>query len=153
VNSHTQLLVGRAILLAGAIFLACAFFAVVLTCARATPDGQMFVKPASTVAVSADEHMAFTTGGLAVKNRDVRTRQIVEYTVDQFLALYSVSYQPGFRIRIREKLKFEPKHFYVRFISKMVVRKNVHEYVGSEKQSNKKLWLIYCLLEMKLSSD
>ena len=102
VNAHVQLLVGRAILFAGAIFLAGAFFAVVLTITRATPDGHMFVKPNITVAVSADEHMSFTPWGLAVKNKAVRTREILEYTTDQVLAaaalnapaIYGIQFSP-----------------------------------------------------------
>jgi len=99
VNSHTQLLVGRAILLAGAIFLACAFFAVVLTVARATPDGHMFVKPSITVAVSADEQVSFTPWGLTVKNKDVRTREILEYTVDQVAAAAALNAPAIYGIR------------------------------------------------------
>lgn len=107
VNAHVQLLVGRAILLAGAIFLAVAFFAVVFTFARAMPDGHMFVKPHITIAISADENQSITTGGVPVKNKDVRTREIVEYTADQVLAaaalnapaIYGVRFAPVFNNR------------------------------------------------------
>jgi hypothetical protein len=99
VNAHTQLLVGRAILLAGAIFLAGAFFAVVLTGARATPDGQMFVKPNITVAVSADELTSLTYDGLPVKNKDVRIREIVEYTADQVAAAAALNAPAIYGIR------------------------------------------------------
>ena len=109
VNSHTQLLVGRAILLAGAIFLACAFFAVVLTVARATPNGQMFVAQRLvpvTHEVSADDELVIVTGTATswtpIKNKDVRIRQIVEYTADQGAAaaalnapaIYGIQFAP-----------------------------------------------------------
>jgi hypothetical protein len=99
VNAHTQLLVGRAILFAGAIFLACAFFAVVLTVARATPNGQMFVKPNITVAVSADALTSLTYDGLPVKNKDVRIREIVEYTADQVAAAAALNAPAIYGIR------------------------------------------------------
>ncbi len=99
VNAHVQLLVGRAILFAGAIFLAGAFFAVVFTFARATPAGEMFAKP-GIVAVETENTVG--VGMLPIKNKDVRNRQIVEYTVDQALAavalnapaIYGVEFSP-----------------------------------------------------------
>jgi len=96
VNSHTQLLVGRAILLAGAIFLACAFFAVVLTCARATPQGEMFAKPGI---VAVETESAVGVDLVPVKNGDVRTRQIVEYTVDQVAAAAALNAPAIYGIR------------------------------------------------------
>lgn len=102
VSAQVQLIAGRAILLAGAIFLAGAFFAVVFTFARATPDGHMFVKSSVFVAVSQDEKVSVTPLGMAVKNKAVRTREILEYTVDQVLAaaalnapaIYGVQFAP-----------------------------------------------------------
>jgi hypothetical protein len=102
VNAHVQLIVGRAILFAGAIFLAGAFFAVVFTFAHATPGGHMFVKPNVTIAYSSDDRQSITTSGVPVKNKDVRTREIVEYTADQVLAaaalnapaIYGVRFAP-----------------------------------------------------------
>ena len=99
VESYRQLLVGRAILLAGALFLAVAFFAVVLTFARAMPDGQMFVQPSLSVAVSQEEKVSFTTSGVLVKNKDVRGRQILEYTVDQVAAAAALNAPAIYGIR------------------------------------------------------
>jgi hypothetical protein len=88
VNAHVQLLVGRAILLAGAIFLAGAFFAVVFTFARATPTGEMFATPGIVAVESKPE---IDVGLIPVKNKDVRTRVIVEYTADQVLAAVALN--------------------------------------------------------------
>lgn len=82
VNAQVQLIVGRAILLAGAIFLAVAFFAVIFTFARAMPDGQMFVKSQATMEIIQDRAEL----GTPLANKAVRTRQILEYTTDQVLA-------------------------------------------------------------------
>jgi hypothetical protein len=99
VDAHVQLIVGRSILFAGAIFLAGAFFAVVFTFARATPTGAMFARP-GIVAVETQRDVG--VGLLAVQNKSVRTRQIVEYTVDQVLAaaalnapqIYGIQFSP-----------------------------------------------------------
>jgi hypothetical protein len=102
VNAHYQVFVGRAILFAGAIFLALAFFAVTLTFARAVPTGQMFVKSNITVAVSADEKVSLTAWGLPIPNKAIRGREIMMFTVDQALAavalnapqIYGVQFAP-----------------------------------------------------------
>lgn len=99
VNAHIQLIVGRSILLAGAIFLAGAFFAVVFTFARAAPDGQMFARPGITKLAMEEKD---AVGLLPLKNKEVRSRQIVEYTTDQVLAaaalnapaIYGVQFAP-----------------------------------------------------------
>jgi hypothetical protein len=109
VNAHVQLIVGRSILLAGAIFLAAAFFAVVFTFARATPDGQMFVAQRSIPVsheVSADDTLVVVTDAATtwrpIQNKTVRIRQIVEFSADQVLAaaalnapaIYGVQFAP-----------------------------------------------------------
>lgn len=84
VNSHYQVFVGRAILFAGVLFLIGAFFAVVLAFARATPDGHMFAKPA--VVAIADKAVPCPSRSQPVLNKNVRSREIAAYTVDQVLA-------------------------------------------------------------------
>jgi hypothetical protein len=109
VNAQVQLIVGRAILLAGAIFLAVAFFAVIFTFARAMPDGQMFVGRLVvpvTHDVGAGDKLIVVTGAATtwtpIQNKAVRARQMLEYTTDQVLAaaalnapaIYGVQFSP-----------------------------------------------------------
>jgi hypothetical protein len=99
VNAHVQLIVGRSILLAGAIFLAAAFFAVVFTFTRAAPSGELFAQPGL---IASHEERSLGLGLIPVENKSVRTRQIVEYTADQVLAaaalnapaIYGVQFAP-----------------------------------------------------------
>ncbi len=68
VAAHYQMLVGRTILLAGAIFLCFAFFSVSLSFTRAVPNGQMYVSagyPIQNVAVRAWDIQRFTLDEMA----------------------------------------------------------------------------------------
>jgi hypothetical protein len=64
--AHYQIVVGRTILLAGAVFLVFAFFAMSLSFARAQPDGTMYANQAGPV-----------------QNVTVRAWDIERFTVDQ----------------------------------------------------------------------
>jgi hypothetical protein len=86
VGAHRQLLVGRSVLFAGAVFLAIAFYAVVLTFARAMPDGEMFVWPDATSVATTANSVKVTAGRIAVKNKEVRHRDLVAFTADQVAA-------------------------------------------------------------------
>lgn len=74
VNTHYQVIVGRMILVAGALFLVVAFFSVSLAFARALPDGQMFLQD-----------------GDAVKNAFVTMQGFVRYTADQVVAAVALN--------------------------------------------------------------
>jgi hypothetical protein len=101
VNTHYQLLVGRSILFAGVLFLVGAFFAVVFTFARATPDGHMFVRP-GVVVTSNVKSVPCVQRSQPVLNKDVLGREIAAYTVDQVIAavalnapaVYGVTFAP-----------------------------------------------------------
>jgi len=101
VNSHYQLVVGRSILFAGALFLVGAFFAVIFTFTRATPDGHIFVKPGVIVATT-ENSVPCLTRSQPVLNKDVRGREMALYTVDQVVAaaalnapaIYGVRFAP-----------------------------------------------------------
>lgn len=66
VAAHSQIVVGRTILLAGAVFLVFAFFAMSLSFARAQPDGTMYA-----------------TDAASVQNQTVRAWDIQLFTADQ----------------------------------------------------------------------
>jgi hypothetical protein len=74
VGAHYQLVMGRAILFAGAIFLIFAFLAVSLTFAHAVPDGSLYVNAAG-----------------AVQNGPLTSMDIERYTVDQVLAAVALN--------------------------------------------------------------
>jgi hypothetical protein len=105
VNSHYQVIVGRAILFAGAIFLIIAFFSVLFTVTRAVPDGEIFVTPgASGLGLPARGiGIEITkTGMIPIRNDKIRGRQIMLFTTDQVLAavalnapqIYGVQFAP-----------------------------------------------------------
>jgi hypothetical protein len=104
VNAHYGVFAGRAILFAGTIFLVLAFFAVLFTVARATPEGHMFAKPGVVIAAT-DKNAACTSRSVPVPNKSVRSRDIAAYTVDQTLAavalnapaIYGVRFAPVVR--------------------------------------------------------
>lgn len=100
VNAHYQLIVGRTILFAGALFLAVAFYAVVLTFARATPTGHMFARPTVAMTTTANTVTPCPPRNLPVFNKDVRGREIVAYTVDQIFAAVALNAPAiyGFRV-------------------------------------------------------
>jgi len=104
VNTHYQLLVGRAILFAGGLFLVGAFFAVILTFARATPDGHMFVKPGIAVATT-DKAIPLYTHSQPVANKDVRSGDLAAYTVDQVLAAVALNAPAIYGIRFAPIVK------------------------------------------------
>jgi len=104
VNTHYQLIVGRAIVFAGALFLVGAFFTVVLTFARATPDGHMFVKP-GVVAATADKSAPCVTRSQPVLNKDVRGRDIAAYTTDQVAAAVALNAPAIYGIRFAPIVK------------------------------------------------
>jgi hypothetical protein len=101
VGTHHQLMVGRTIFLVGAVFLIVAFFAVILSFARAVPDGTMFAHPADAVA-TAGNAAPCTPRTLPAANKDVRSREVALYTADQTLAavtfnapaIYGVRFAP-----------------------------------------------------------
>lgn len=106
VDSHRQLIVGRAILLGGAVFLAAAFFAVVLTFAKAMPGGEMFMAakpmPYPTV-VETEPETVIVTGMVRswapIKNKQVRARHVLEYTIDQVAAAAALNAPAIYGIR------------------------------------------------------
>jgi len=66
--AHYQMLIGRTILLAGAIFLCFAFFSVSLSFARAVPEGQMYASaagPIQNIGVRAWDIQRFTMDEMA----------------------------------------------------------------------------------------
>ena len=68
VAAHYQIVVGRTILLAGAVFLVFAFFAVSLSFARALPDGEMYANlagPVQNQTVTAWDLERFTSDQIA----------------------------------------------------------------------------------------
>ncbi|HUO99745.1 MAG TPA: hypothetical protein VMU01_13820 [Rhizomicrobium sp.] len=101
VNTHYQVMVGRAILFAGAVFLVFAFFSVTYVFARAIPDGHMFMKSgtpllqmvldlsaANKTAAAADRS---ASERLKIGNADVRGREIAEFTADQVVAAVALN--------------------------------------------------------------
>jgi len=104
VNAHYQVFVGRAILFADALFLMGAFFSVVLTFARAAPDGHMFLKPGVAVAMT-EKGVPCSTHGLPVRNKDVRGREIAAYTVDQVLAAVALNAPAIYGVRFAPVVK------------------------------------------------
>jgi hypothetical protein len=115
VNTHYQLLVGRAILFAGALFLAGAFFAVVFTFARATPDGHMFVKPGVSV-VSADKSAPCVTRNQPVLNKDVRGREMAAYTIDQVAAAVALNAPAIYGVRFAPVVKNSGVPMFTNFV-------------------------------------
>lgn len=106
VDSYRQLIVGRAILLGGAVFLAAAFFAVVLTFAKAMPSGEMFMavkQMPSPIVVNAEPETVIVTGMVRtwtpIKNKQVRARHILEYTLDQVAAAAALNAPAIYGIR------------------------------------------------------
>lgn len=105
VNAHYQVLVGRTILFAGAIFLIVAFFSVLFTVTRAVPDGEIFVTPGASALQLPDKGLGIevtTTGRIPIRNSTVRGREIMLFTADQVLAavalnapqIYGVQFAP-----------------------------------------------------------
>jgi hypothetical protein len=86
VNTYYQLVVGRAILFAGALFLIFAFFAISYVFTRAMPDGEMFVRPSVTIAADTNAAQKILTEGMPVKNSTVRANEILRFTADQVAA-------------------------------------------------------------------
>jgi hypothetical protein len=104
VNAHYQVFAGRAILFAGAVFLAVAFFADVLAFARAVPDGHMFARPGIVAAVTSDG-VPCTAHGLPLPNKEVRGRDIAAYTVDQVLAAVALNAPAIYGVRFAPVIK------------------------------------------------
>ncbi len=88
VFAHYQMLVGRAILLAGVIFLGFAFFSVSLTFARALPDGSMYADLSGSmqfnpVTVICENCVVNGSPVIPVQNKMVRAWDIQRFTMDQ----------------------------------------------------------------------
>ena len=101
VNTYYQLVVGRAILLAGAIFVILAFFAVSYVFTRAVPDGAMFQTAVPVQIVDTAKGTQVTvTGYTRVKNSTVRADQIARFTADQVVAAVALNapHVYGFRL-------------------------------------------------------
>jgi len=92
VNAYYQLVVGRAILFCGAIFLILAFFAVSYVFTRAVPDGAMFQSAVPVQTTNAGKVADLTVIGYAsVKNSTVRANQIARFTADQVVAAVTLN--------------------------------------------------------------
>jgi hypothetical protein len=115
VNAHYQVFVGRTILFAGVLFLVAAFFAVVLTFARATPDGHMFVKAAPLILVT-DKSVPCAPRSQPVLNRDVRSREIVAYTVDQTIAAVALNAPAIYGVRFAPVVKNSGEPLFTHFV-------------------------------------
>ncbi len=105
VNAHYQLIVGRTILFAGALFLVVAFYAVILSFARATPAGHMFARPAVVMSTTGSTVAACPPRALPVLNKDVRGREIAAYTVDQILAAVALNAPAVYGVRMAPIVK------------------------------------------------
>jgi hypothetical protein len=68
ISAHSQIMLGRAILLAGAIFLVLAFGSVTLSIARALPQGSMF-----------------TSDNIPVANSQVTAMRVMRFTADEIV--------------------------------------------------------------------
>jgi len=77
--AHYQIVVGRTILFASAIFLVFAFFAVSLSFARALPDGSMFVSQCIEGRVICEPGLQTRE----VKNADIHLHDVGLFTIDQ----------------------------------------------------------------------
>lgn len=90
VAAHRHIVVGRIILLVGAVFLVLAFFSVSFTFARALPDGHMFrLSAAYTLKLPPAPDTDIATvppGGAVIRNAAVRGRMIAAFTADQLAA-------------------------------------------------------------------
>jgi hypothetical protein len=92
VNAYYQLVVGRMILLAGAIFLILAFFATSYVFTRALPDGAMFQTAVpARIADTAKGTKVTVTGYIPVKNSTIRADQIARFTADQVVAAVALN--------------------------------------------------------------
>jgi hypothetical protein len=101
VNAYYQLVVGRMILLAGAIFLILAFFATSYVFTRAVPDGAMFQTAVPVQLTDTANGTKITVVGYTpVKNTTVRADQIARFTADQVVAAVALNapHIYGFRL-------------------------------------------------------